>query len=150
VNNLIDLALEKQISHFLVGMALGTDQVFAERLSARKIPWTAVVPCRTQANPWPKRQQMHYKKLLENASKQVVLFEEYSRGVMQSRNLYMVRHSVLCLAVYDGRLTGGTHHAINAAKGRMDIVVFNPSKSSFRLIPGPTQLSLFQHTNAQV
>jgi hypothetical protein len=44
----------------------------------------------------------HYKKLLARVTKQVTLYSDYSRGVLQARDLWMVKRSDICLAVFSG------------------------------------------------
>jgi hypothetical protein len=44
----------------------------------------------------------HYKKLLARATKQVTLYSHYSRGVVPARDLWMVKRSDICPAVFCG------------------------------------------------
>jgi len=44
INGLIDLAIEQNVRQFLCGMTLGFDQVVADILIDRRLPWTAVLP----------------------------------------------------------------------------------------------------------
>jgi len=150
ISYLIDLALERNVTEFLVGMALGTDQVAAEILAHRKLNWTAVIPCADQAALWKPRQKSNYKKLLAIAPKTITLYPTYSRGVMQARNLWMVKRSQLCLAVWSGNDSGGTALTVSMAKDHnLTIIQFNPlipTKEKYRFFlhePIYKQLSLF-------
>ncbi|MFP4336397.1 MAG: SLOG family protein [Halothece sp.] len=142
INQLIDIALEQGVLHFFCGMAIGTDQLAAAILVNRKLPWTAVIPCADQAKLWSQKNQEKYKKLLTYANQIIVLYPQYSPGVMQSRNLYMIERSQLCLAIYDGRDRGGTKTTINLAIARnLSVIAFNPKLEKINRLP--RQLSLF-------
>ena len=145
IRQLIDYALQLGTTEFFSGMALGTDQVAAKLLIEYRLKWTAVIPCADQSEKWTRKQQLHYRKLLESATKQIVLYPQYSPGVMQARNLWMVKRSDLCLAVWDGRDSGGTAMTVDAAIGHnLPIIQFNPTNKRFSKIdPKYQQLSLF-------
>lgn len=144
INNLIDLALEKETKIFLVGMALGTDQLAAQILSKRRLKWTAIVPCSDQSLMWKRQDKSRYKKLLDSADSVKVLYPKYFKGVMHRRNLYMVKQSDLCLAVYNGSKAGGTFHAVNLAIAyNLPTVIFNPNTGKFQVKQRYQQLSLF-------
>ncbi|WP_374825305.1 SLOG family protein [Aerosakkonema sp. BLCC-F183] len=145
INQLISYARQLGTTEFYCGMALGTDQIAAKLLIKHQLKWTAVIPCADQDEKWSKQQRSHYHKLLDAASKQIVLYSKYSAGCMQARNLWMVKRSDLCLAVWDGRDNGGTAMTVNAAIDRnLPIIQFNPSNSKFSKIdPQYQQLSLF-------
>ena len=144
INNLIDLALEKQTTNFLIGMALGTDQLAAQILTKRNLKWTAIVPCSDQSLLWQRQDKAKYKKLLDAANDVKVLYPKYFEGVMHRRNMYMVKHSDLCLAVYNGSKIGGTCHAVNLAIAyNLPTVIFNPNTRKFQLKHRYQQLSLF-------
>jgi uncharacterized phage-like protein YoqJ len=124
-------------------MALGTDQLAAEVLIERQLHWTAVIPCQNQDRLWTLQQKLKYKELLKSASNKIVLYPEYTPGVMQARNQWMVKHSHICLAVYDNRLTGGAALSVNIAIAHhLPIIQFNPRTLETAVIE-PKQLSLF-------
>jgi uncharacterized phage-like protein YoqJ len=125
-------------------MALGADQIAAEILTKRHLKWTAIVPCLDQSELWKRCDKAKYKKLLDKADSVKVLYPKYFPGVMNQRNLYMVKHSDLCLAVYNGSKTGGTFHAVSLAIAHnLPTVIFNPKTKKFCLKQRYQQLSLF-------
>ena len=143
INQLIDMALERGVTEFFNGMALGIDQLAAEVLIERQLHWTAVIPCQNQDRLWTLQQKLKYKELLKSASNKIVLYPEYTPGVMQARNQWMVKHSHICLAVYDSRLTGGAALSVNIAIAHhLPIIQFNPKTLEIVVIE-PKQLSLF-------
>jgi len=144
LNKLIDMALNQGVSDFLCGMAVGTDLLAAECLLDRALPWTAVIPCADQYERWPVHQQQRYHGLLRQADKQIVLYPKYEDGVMQARNLYMVKHSDLCLAMYDDSKTGGTALTIKMARQYQKLIFrCNPHTNRFLIDEPSNQLSLF-------
>ena len=143
INQLIDMALDRGVTEFFNGMALGIDQLAAEVLIERQLNWTAVIPCQNQDRLWTLQQKLKYKELLKSASNKIVLYPEYTPGVMQARNQWMVKHSHICLAVYDSRLTGGAALSVNIAIAHhLPIIQFNPKTLEIVVIE-PKQLSLF-------
>ena len=143
INQLIDMALDRGVTEFFNGMALGIDQLAAEVLIERQLHWTAVIPCQNQDRLWTLQQKLKYKELLKSASNKIVLYPEYTPGVMQARNQWMVKHSHICLAVYDSRLTGGAALSVNIAIAHhLPIIQFNPKTLEIVVIE-PKQLSLF-------
>ncbi len=142
------MAVNQGVTHFLCGMAIGADQTFAQALVDRKLEWTAVIPCADQANLWKPHQRSHYKKLLDKATKQVTLYQQYTPGVMQARNLWMVKRADLCLAVFSGDphgVGGGTANAFKMARYRnLLIYQYIPAESKLTIIePAYQQMSLF-------
>ncbi|MBD2629681.1 SLOG family protein [Trichormus variabilis] len=143
INQLIDVALERGVTEFLDGLAIGTDQEAAQVLIDRQLLWTAVIPCNDQDRLWSPQQKQRYHQLLKSASNKIVLYPEYTPGVMQARDKWMVTHSHVCLAVYDGRLTGGTALSVNLAIAQhLPVIQFNPRTLEIAVIE-PRQLSLF-------
>lgn len=127
INQLIDIALELGVTEFFNGMALGIDQEAAEVLIARELNWTAVIPCQDQDRRWSSQQKQRYHQLLKSASHKIILYPEYAPGVLQARDHWMVKRSNICLAVYDGRLTGGTALTVNLAIAQhLPVIQFNP------------------------
>ncbi|MEG3933770.1 MULTISPECIES: SLOG family protein [unclassified Microcoleus] len=148
IDKLIKMAVKQGVTKFLCGMALGTDQVAAEILVRRKLKWTAVIPCADQHLLWKPREQSHYKKLLEQATDQVCLYKNYSPGVMQARNAWMVKRSDICLAVFSGDphgVGGGTATTFEMARNHnLLIYQYVPAESQFLIVePAHRQLRLF-------
>ena len=148
IDNLITMAVNLGVTHFLCGMALGVDQNAAEVLCIRGLKWTAVIPCADQDKLWKPRQRSHYKKLLEKATRRVILYPQYSPSVMHARNLWMVKHSEICLAVFDGdpnKVGGGTATTVRMALDRnLTIYQFNPTNSEYSMTEPPwKQMNLF-------
>lgn len=148
IDKLITMAVNQGITHFLCGMALGTDQTFAQCLIDRKLKWTAVIPCADQDKLWKPHQRSHYKKLLGQATEQVILYPTYSSGCMHARNLWMVKRADLCLTVFSddpAGIGGGTATTVKMARDRnLLIYQYIPAESKFTIIePAYQQMTLF-------
>ena len=143
IEQLTNLAIEKGCSCLLSGMAIGTDQVAAEVWITRQLTWKAILPCQDQSALWPIANQLHYRKLLTKASEIKVLYPKFERGVMQARNQYLVRHSNLGLAVWDGSETGGAFLTVQMArKANVPLIIFNPHTRQLTFEPLDKQLEL--------
>ncbi len=106
--------------HFLCGMAQGSDLYFCqETLLLRQrygdVTLEAVVPCLGQDKNWPTEVRRQYRELLERCDVRTLLQREYTPQCMLQRNRYMVDHSSLLLAVFDGR-SGGTAATVSYAR----------------------------------
>lgn len=144
INQLTDLALNRGITTFLTGMALGTDLLAAQIWIERQLSWEAIRPCGDQCNEWTWKQQERYYKLLNKATKQKTLYSHYSKGVMQARNQYLVNNSDLCLTIWNGRKEGGTFLTIQMArKAKLPLIIFNPKTELIEIEEPLKQLSLF-------
>lgn len=143
VNQLIDAALERDVVHFYCGMARGTDLIAGEELVKRRLKWTAAVPCEGQTFGWNKRDKNRHTELLKQCNRKVVLYPHYEEGVMQARNLWMVRRSDICLAYYNGiSLFGGTYLTTEMALENNLTVIYGYYKQPLKVIEGSKQLEL--------
>ncbi|MFI3253498.1 MAG: SLOG family protein [Eubacteriales bacterium] len=117
--------------HFITGMALGTDQYFAEIvLSLQKeheeISLECAIPCPSQPNAWSEEQKKRYQNILEAAQMETLVQHHYSRGCMMRRNRYMIDRSQAVLCVYDGNPKGGTAQTIAyAMKNRLELMILS-------------------------
>ncbi|MFM6453181.1 MAG: SLOG family protein [Planktothrix sp.] len=144
INQLTNLALNRGIKTFLTGMALGTDTLAALIWAERYLTWKAILPCSDQDSKWTYKQQQDYRQLLAKATEIKVLYPKYCQGVMQGRNQYLVDNSQLCLAVWDGKQSGGTYLTIQMArKAKLPLIIFNPKTCEIIIEEPPKQLKLF-------
>ena len=104
---------------FYSGMATGVDLIFVEILSKYKavskldIFIEAVLPYRGAMN----KRNAHFQRLVGCCDAVRVLSEQYyGKRVYLERNKYMFDNSQKVIAVYDGRVTGGTYFTIEYAQ----------------------------------
>ena len=113
---------EAGFRRFLCGMALGCDMYFAEAVLALRdshpdVTLEAVIPCGSQPDRWQLAQRQRYNGLLDCCDKVTVLQIHYTPDCMLKRNRYMVEHSSLLLACYNG-YPGGTQSTLLYAQRR--------------------------------
>lgn len=116
------------------GMALGVDQIFCQlslklRNTQNKtnIIVEAAVPCIGQESTWHQSSQEKYHDLLKQCDKiTMVTNSKYNNKCMNDRNKYIVNHSNILIAVYDGT-NGGTMNCVKYAQNmNVDIIQINP------------------------
>lgn len=72
---------------------------------------------------WSQDWQKQYRKIIKKADYVKYVSPEYSLACFQIRNEYMVNHSNLLIAVYNGEV-GGTRNTLNYAKKKyIEIIV---------------------------
>ena len=122
----LDGLYELGCRRFLCGMAIGCDMYFAEAVLALRemhpeLRLEAVIPFGDQPGRWNEKQRLRYNSLIDRADSVAVLQTAYTPDCMMRRNRYMVDHSSLLLACFDGR-PGGTMNTILYAE-RCDLRV---------------------------
>ena len=115
----VETAYEEGMRHFICGMARGCDFYFAEAVTALRqkrpnVTLEAAIPCPTQADGWPEDDQLRWRSLLAQCDLETLVQDHYTKGCMLRRNRYMVDHSALVIAVYDGT-SGGTRCTLEYA-----------------------------------
>lgn len=117
----------------VTGMALGTDQIFAEECVRLGIPFVAALPFKDMGSRWPASSQLRLQELLKQAREVVVVDDipayhsDHFAGKMACRNKWLVDHSGLTIAVWSG-VPGGTAHTVEIIRRRKDrkILRLNP------------------------
>ena len=118
----VEEAYDKGMRHFLCGMARGADFYFCDAVLALRerrsgVTLEAVIPCEEQAARWTERERERYFTLVERCDGETMLQHHYNKGCMLRRNRYLVDHSAMLIAVYDGML-GGTMYTLSYAMKR--------------------------------
>lgn len=128
----ISALAERGVTDFLSGMSQGVDLWCAQIvLDLRKknpaLKLHAILPCEGQESKWTVSAQEHYHSILKQANEVVHVGKEYSRNCMLERNRWLVEHSSILLAVYNGVFRSGTGATIRYARqlGR-NIYILNP------------------------
>ena len=122
IQDAVEAAYEEGYRHFLCGMAMGCDLYFCEcALALREmhgdVTVEAVVPCPSQADAWPAAQRQRYADLLAACDFETLVSQVYTSSCMQRRDRYMVDHSSLLIAAFDGT-AGGTRYTMEYAMRR--------------------------------
>ena len=121
----LDELIIKGCINFLSGAARGFDTIAAETVLElrEKYPWvslTLVLPCDNQADKWDDADRTRWQYLVDKADHVLHMASRFDKGCMYRRNHYLIEHSNLLLAAYDGNGVGGTAMmlAYAAEKGR--------------------------------
>jgi len=119
---LVDLSFQiiksKKPTHVISGMSLGFDMAIAQAAIDADVPFIAAVPFEGQESLWPQKTQDYYQALLDKASEIEFISEPgYEKIKMQKRNEWMVNHSDLLVALWDGS-KGGTSNCISYAENK--------------------------------
>ena len=115
----VEAAYLEGFRHFICGMAMGCDLYFAEavlalRAAGNPLTLEAAIPFPGQAAAWPPDQQSRYRDILAQCDYETVVQERYTPYCMIRRNRYMVDHSALVIAAYNGE-AGGTRQTLEYA-----------------------------------
>ena len=127
---LLEKAIMYGLKNFMTGMAEGFDMIATEILIGLREKYSiniiAVVPCLGQESMWSENQQKRYHTILKRCDRKIVLNKNYTPTCMSVRNKFMVEHSRVVIACYNG-ITGGTSNTINMArKCGCKIKIINP------------------------
>ena len=115
----VEAVYESGITHFITGMAMGCDLFCAEAVIAlrrthREITLEAAVPYDGQESQWSADLRERYNRILKDCDAVTLLQDSYTPDCMMRRNRYMVDHSSVLIACYDGQ-AGGTWNTIKYA-----------------------------------
>ena len=122
IRDAVDAVYQAGIHHYICGMALGCDMYFSEAVISLRnehpeITLEAAIPCETQSQYWNEADRNRYFYIVAQCDYETLLQRRYSSDCMLRRNRYMVDHSSILIAVFDGSF-GGTMHTFNYAKKR--------------------------------
>ena len=123
---------DKGMTDFLSGMAQGVDLWCAQIvLDLRKenpaLKLHCVLPCEGQADGWSASAQERYHSILAQANEVIYVGQEHCRDCMLKRNRYLVDHSTILLAVYNGSRRSGTGATVRyAQKKKRELIIVSP------------------------
>ena len=127
----INLIENENVTHFISGMALGTDLMAAEIVLDLKVSYPGItlesaIPCETQAVKWTVSQRERYYDIAAQCDKETMLQNHYSPDCLDKRNRYMVDHADFILAVWNGKASG-TGRTVTYARGKnRTVIVIDP------------------------
>ena len=112
----VDGLIEKGVTEFYCGMALGFDLCAAEAVLKRKkknkeLRLISCIPCRNQERYYPEKEKTRYAKIIYAADEKIFLSEEYYKGCMLARDRYMADRADVMIA-YCKKETGGTAYTV--------------------------------------
>lgn len=109
---------------FISGMAKGVDiwaaeQVLMEKKANRRVRLICAVPYKGFGLHWGGGWTQRFLQIVRAADKVVYICPQYSIEVFQARNIWMVDHSSMLIAAYNGT-PGGTRNTILYAQSKPD------------------------------
>lgn len=128
----LEYAVQKAVldgyRHFITGMSRGMDLwaamcVLDFKRAYPGLSLEAAIPCPEQSARWRDDDIRLYQFVLCRCDVKTVLSPRYVSGCMEKRNRYMVDHSSLLIAAFDGR-PGGTYNTCAYAK-RRNVRIYN-------------------------
>ena len=123
---------DRGVTDWLSGMAQGVDLwcaqiVLALRKENPALKLHCVLPCERQESKWTASAQERYRSILAQANEVIYVGQEYSRDCMLERNRYLVDHSSILLAVYNGTWRSGTGATVRyALKQGREVIIIDP------------------------
>jgi len=129
--DVVEALYQSGITHFICGMARGSDFYFCEavlrlREEQNGITLEAALPYEEQAALWSEEDRNRYFRLVSQCDYETLIQTEYSQDCMKKRNYYMVDHATVLVAVYDGQF-GGAVQTVNYAKRKgLEIIEVKP------------------------
>ena len=132
--NKIRIVFEKLINDgfttFLTGMAEGFDMIGTEILLELKkkhnLQIIAIVPCLEQEKKWKPNQQIRYRQILQQCDDKIILSSHYTKTCMNERNRFLVEHSSICVACWNGKPSGTGNTVRFARTNGNDLIIINP------------------------
>lgn len=108
-------------TQFLSGMAEGVDFYCARivlglREKNPEIKLHCILPCKGQADKWSSSSRDLYHSILDQADSTVYVSRASHRNCMLERDRFLVDHSSMLLAVYNGVRRSGTGATVNYAR----------------------------------
>lgn len=131
LSDVIEAVYHDGYRHFICGMAQGSDFLFCEAVIGLRNAYPdmtleAAIPCETQAEKWPEAQRSRYFRLVSECDTETLIQYRYTPDCMRRRNQYMVDHSDLLIAVFDG-MAGGTMQTVTyAIKQGLRVIEIKP------------------------
>lgn len=128
----LEIAIMGGYDTFLSGMALGFDMICAEEVISLREAYGGIkiygaLPCMDQPKKWRIGDKLRYQMLLQKLDGIRCLHETYCGSeCFLERNRFMVDHSSLMIALFNG-ISGGTKSTIDYARKRgLGIVIIKP------------------------
>ena len=101
-------------------MAMGFDLMAAEaalslKSRLKELKLIAVIPHPDQTKLWDEKDKELCDKIYKKANRRILLSEKFSRDSLLKRNDYLLLHSTVLIAFYNGNKRGGTYYTYRRA-----------------------------------
>lgn len=126
---------ERGMEVALSGLAMGTDQWFAEAALTTGARVWGYSPYPEQDARWPQIWQDRRRRIIDTAERVEYLAANYSNAHLFGRNTWLIRDADALVCVADtSRTTGGTISALRQARDRIPIVLIDLHDEAVRLV----------------
>ncbi len=128
---LIELINGENVRHFISDMAMGIDMICAELVLELQenypdIMLEAAVTHKGQDLLWPQVYRERYRNILKRCAHVYIAGKEYSNGLIEKRNKYMVDKSDFILAIWNEKSGKVGDFMKYAQKCKKPIIIFDP------------------------
>lgn len=128
----IEKSIEAGYINFISGMTLGIDLIASEIVLELKkifdINLICVVFYEKQYKNWSEEEQQRYFNILNQSDKKFVLAKDYSPECIDAGNKFLVQHSSLLIAVWNGNKSETANTIKIAEKENKQIRIINLNK----------------------
>jgi len=120
LKEILENSIKYGFKHFISGLAIGVDMIFAETVIELKkkykdITLEGAIPCPNQDEKWNDESKRRYARIKKNCDYTTYISDKYTSTCMNDRNKYMVEHSSVVIAVWNGK-PSGTGNTVKFAK----------------------------------
>lgn len=127
IYDVVEAVYADGIRHYICGMANGCDLYFLDavlqfRTLHPDVTVEAAIPYAGQAEHWRADLRERYQALLKQCDFQTVVQQMYSGGCMMRRNRYMVDHSRVLIAAYNGEPGGTMNTMLYAMRRGLNVI----------------------------
>ncbi|MBR0596422.1 DUF1273 family protein [Clostridiales bacterium BAD-6] len=125
------LITKNNVTHFISGMAIGTDLIAAEvvlelKKQYQKITLESAIPHEEQAAHWAVAQREKYYDIASRCDTETMIQGMYTPDCFRKRNQYMVEHSAYVIAVWNGKPSGTSQTVMLAREKNRFLTMINP------------------------
>ncbi len=123
----VEAVYDSGIRHYICGMANGCDMYFGEAVLALKqlhpeVTLEAAIPYAGQADHWKPAEKSRWQRIADHSEYVTVVSQTYTRDCMHRRNEYMVDHSNLLIAAFNGEKGGTMNTILYAIRSKKEVI----------------------------
>ena len=123
----VEAVYDSGIRHFICGMANGCDMYFGEAILQLKethkdVTLEAAIPFAGQADHWKEPEKLRWQNIYNKSDYITIVSKTYTRECMNKRNRYMVDHSSILIAAYNGSKGGTQNTILYAIRSKCEVI----------------------------
>ena len=123
----IEAVYDSGIRHYICGMANGCDMYFGEAVLTLKqhkkdVTLEAAIPFSGQADHWKEPEKTRWHNIYAQSDFITVVSKTYTKDCMNKRNHYMVDHSSVLIAAYNGSKGGTQNTMLYAIRNKCEVI----------------------------